>query len=362
MQSVTLIENVLEPETWSRHEVEDVREFLVERFEEWPSSARIYHGQPAQDRDVTPATERDVERLATFEDLTVIVYPGDPITAIIAIGAIILGVMAAMLIMPKIPSLENQQSPSPNNGLSERTNRARPNGRIPDIFGTVRAVPDLIAAPYRVYENHREVEIAYLCLGRGEYEVSDIRDGDTLISKIAGASVEVYAPYTSPNDGEDPQVLIGTSIGDPVFNVVRLNEVNGQTLIAPNDRAIRSRGDIRFVDGGIIRAASGTMDFTEYFTAGDFVDVGKATDPGGDAGSDAIMAAATATASGFTFATYNPTPDFQVGQFVSVTGAVYQVDDAVGGAGTITGGTTYPDFPYNPYVQSKFERDIGTEP
>jgi hypothetical protein len=342
MQSVTLIRDPLgPPEDWERDEVEDVRDWLMARFDEWPSSARVYHGVPGLDRDITPANENDVERLATFDDVTVIIYPGDPVTAIIAAVAVIVAIAATFLLMPKIPAMENQQQASPNNGLGARSNRPRPNGRVPDIFGTVRSVPDVIMVPYRIYVEHRELEIAYMCIGRGAYDVSDVRDGDTLISDIALASASVYGPYSSPNDMTAPQLQIGTAIGDPVFDVTRLNEVNGQVLKAPNDKALTTKADLRFVDGGIINSASGTVDFTDYFMVGDLVDVGRATDPaGGEPGPSVYQAAAVAHAAGFDLTGLDPTTFLSVGQYVQILGANYTFDDG-GTSGDLGGGTTY---------------------
>ena len=102
----------------------------------------------------------------------------------------------------------------------------RVNGRIPDIYGTVRSTPDLLCA-HRVFENHVEKEIAYMCIGRGAYEVSDIRDGTTPVADIAGASVAVYGPYTSPNGGQ-PQQVIGNQINVPVLMTKRENAHTNQ--------------------------------------------------------------------------------------------------------------------------------------
>jgi hypothetical protein len=255
MQSVTLIRDPLAPpDSWERAETHDVRDWLIERLESWPASARIYDGVPALDRDVTPISEKDIERLPDYPELTVVIYPAGPVALIIATVVIAIVLIAAtLLLMPKVPSMDNQQAQSPNNGLAARSNRSRPNSRVPDIFGQVRSIPDLIALPYRVYEDHRELEIAYMCIGHGAYDVTDVRDGDTLLSEIPLASCAVYAPYSSPNDLTAPQLIIGSTIGDPVFDVTRLNDINGQTLKANNDRSITATEDLRFVDGGIVR-------------------------------------------------------------------------------------------------------------
>ena len=163
---------------------------------------------------------------------------------------------------------------SANNRLADRENTARLNGRIPDIFGTVRSTPDLLATPYRLYENHQEVEHSFMCIGRGEYDVSEIKDGDTLVSEISGASVEVYGP-----DKVAPQVTVGDPIDEPVYQVVTSNSVNGQTLFAPNSRSIKGSEDIAFRSPDQILARrdgvdqNEQIDFTEHFEAGDTITV-----------------------------------------------------------------------------------------
>ena len=64
---------------------------------------------------------------------------------------------------------------SSNNKLGNRENTQRIGGRIPDIFGTVLAIPDLIAPPLRYFQNNVEIEECLMCLGRGYYEISDVK-------------------------------------------------------------------------------------------------------------------------------------------------------------------------------------------
>lgn len=283
MKLVTLALNPLEPETWTTQEVSDVRDFLMEQFEEWPSTARIYHKQVSSATDVTPSTETEVQRLGELEGpFIVVVYPAEPITIIYAIVAII--VVAAVVMAqqtPPTPTLRNTQNQSPNNELSERSNKPRPNARIPDIFGTVRSTPDLIAVPYKIFINNEEVEYSYMCIGRGEYDVPTlgVRDDTTRAIDIAGTSVEVYSPFTSPNSGDLPQLRIGTAINTPVLNVIRSNSVNGQVLRAPNDQNLRGNSNIRFSAPNEIQLnpAAG-LDFTDKFAAGDTLTVAGAAE------------------------------------------------------------------------------------
>jgi hypothetical protein len=138
------------------------------------------------------------------------------------------------LLRPNIPNQKNVQETSPNNQLSRRTNKERPNERIPDIFGRLWATPDLLAVPYRYFVDNDEIEHAFYCIGRGSYTIHDSRDDLTPIDEIPGTSLEVYSPFTSPNSGDEPQMRIGAAINTLIKAVRPLSSVNGQTLIAPN--------------------------------------------------------------------------------------------------------------------------------
>lgn len=269
LKQVILARNPMEPDTWTHHEVKDVRDFLMEEFTEWPSTARIYHKQVSASADVTPSDEATIERLGELPGpFYVVVYPADPVTIVIAIVAVV--VVAAVVLAaakPPTPTLRNTQNQSPNNELSDRSNNPRPLARIPDIFGTVRSTPDLLAVPYKVFKDHEEVEFAYMCIGRGSYDVSDVRDDNTLVIDIPGTSVEVYGPNTSPNSGHAPQLRLGTAINTPVRDVSRSNSVNGQVLRPPNDQSIRALNNIYFQTPNLIRTSA--FDFTDKFAAGD---------------------------------------------------------------------------------------------
>lgn len=276
MKKIILALNPLEPESWTTHEVHDVRDFLMEQFNEWPSTARIYHEQVSSSHDVTPSCEADIQRLGELEgQFYVIVYPGEPTTIIYAIVAIVVVAAVVMAAQANVPTsaLRNTQNQSANNELSERSNKPRPLARIPDIFGTVRSTPDLLAVPYKIFQDHEEVEYAYMCIGRGAYDVSDVRDDTTLALDIAGTSVEVYAPNTSPNSGHAPQLRVGQAINTPILNVTRSNAVNGQVLRPPNDQSIVGASNIYFANPNEIRTSA--FDFTDKFSAGDVLTIAR---------------------------------------------------------------------------------------
>lgn len=263
-------------------QTENVIETLIERYGKAPATAKLYFGSVSKDNDITPQTEQECEIVLRMEGgpFFFVVYPADPITA----GLVLLAGLAAVAIVasiPKIPTAaqRNIQTESPNNSLSERSNRARVNSRIPDIFGTVRSYPDLIATTYTTFENHIEVEHSYMCIGRGDYDfplvdgVVSIRDGDTLASKIEGMKVSVFAPFTSPNSADSPQIEIGGAINELVVSARRSKAVNGQTLFAANDVTVANNFSnlVRFNFPNQIEIVAGVKDFTTLFAPADVI-------------------------------------------------------------------------------------------
>lgn len=335
---VGFVTNPLDPRTWEEIETADPRAAIQERFPSWPANGRIYDLEGVGDwrraasivdpgvlatRDVTPRDDAGVERLGQLRGpVLVVVPPADPLTAILTVVAVAVGVAAAFLFLPKI-NTATQRPQSPNNSLADRTNQPRPNGRIADIFGTVESTPDLLMQPYSVFENNVEVEVAYMAVGRGSYAVSRVRDGDTAIASIAGSSAAVYGPGTSPNSGDAPQLQIGAAIADDVQTVLKLNEVNGQTLKATNVDFIQGEDSIRFVYPDTIETNDPDVDFTDYFEADDAIAVAQA-DLEGAAGTTTTTASARCNAAGeIEFQTLNPTTAFSAGQFVTLSNAGY---------------------------------------
>lgn len=358
MTRLLIVTDPYQPSNWEDVECEDVREALAERFTQWPEHGRIYNlagvgdtkrfvsmamAGGLQSRDVTPRTEGDVERLGGLPGpLVAVVPPQDPVTIIIGIIIAVLAVAATLLLMPKVPELDGGDVRSPNNSLSQRSNRPRTGDRIPDIFGAVRSTPDLLAVPYRQFVNNLEVEISYMCVGRGEYEIEDVRDGDTLLEKLAGSGASFYAPDTSPNLGV-PQLQIGSDIDDPLYSVVSINEVNDQTLRPANAGFAKGSSSIRFTSPNIIETTDVDMDFTDHFEDGDDLTIGGADFGGGAALLDAHVEDARFYADGkVEFATFDPTTKYEVGMNLAMSNAGFAGDDGAGGIIYIDVSGTYP--------------------
>src|SRR5690606_11630697 len=114
--------------------------------------------------------------------------------------------------MPEIP---DQASGSGNNSLASRQNKHRTSERVPDIYGKVKSIPDLIAPLYRYYTDNVQVEEALLSIGTGYFEIDpdQIKEGETPINTIEGASLSVYEPNTLTTGAA--QIQIGEVFNDP---------------------------------------------------------------------------------------------------------------------------------------------------
>lgn len=288
MQRLTVIENPFDRSSWSTIMTDDVVAALQQRYARFPETGRLYCGQVTKQNDVTPNCEADIDALKYMDEVTAVIYP-QGVETLIYVAIALIAVVALTLATKKVPTAvsRNFQTQSPNNALSGRSNTARVNGRIPDIFGTVRSTPDLIAVPYSVFIDHIEFEYTYMCIGRGQYNItaSTVRDGTTAVSEIEGESVEIYGPNTSPNNTPTPQLTVGTPIDRLVISAARSKSVNGQTLLAPNDNSsgVNYSGKIGFAFPGYTGNAEMANDtgdggdFTHDFTVGENVRLNTST-------------------------------------------------------------------------------------
>lgn len=201
--------------------------------------ARIFLQPACQQNDVTPSNrvdEASLQMLSKTNDFDIVCEAGEPLTIFLVVTAVLSAGLAiyTYLNMPDVPQM-NQKSG--NNELSNRVNRERIKGRVPDPFGTNKCVPDLIAPPILYYKDDGiEVEECLMCLGRGEFEISDIKDGDTFGSTIDGFSTSVYAPGMSLIG--TPQIQIGEAFTEAPLVGKKSSAITGQTLEAPTESVI----------------------------------------------------------------------------------------------------------------------------
>lgn len=208
--------------------------------EQVPRGMRIFLNEVSEENDITDKWFDD-NSLLELDDITYVVaiFPSGGVVGAITkvIGAILNPIIK--LLVPRAgatnPNMKNQRVSSSNNALAGRTNEPRPGERIEDIYGHVRAYPTLLM-DYRIFHDRNEYEVQLLCLGRGEYQISDIRDGMTPAANISGTDIEIYKPNNSPGNGS-PYMRIGNNIDlnkFPIIVAVSSNEADGSELRPPN--------------------------------------------------------------------------------------------------------------------------------
>ncbi|HEI8439786.1 TPA: hypothetical protein SLF30_000446 [Acinetobacter baumannii] len=269
LKKVIIVPDVYDHSTWSEAEVDDVLAYIYQQFDVWPENAKIYHNQIAESCDVTPNHPKrinaQIEHIQTLEGTFYVVI--EPAWLQILFYAIV--AITAAYSLYTVLTMPKPQAPvagSSNNELAQRSNQARINGRIPDIFGSLRSYPDLIAQTYTIYKDGIEIEECLMCIGRGYYQILDMRDGDTDVANIAGTSVSVYDPFTS---------IVGTPIYQVGESFIELPKfvrtsasINGQTIELPN-KAVLESSNVWFQSPNLIKGTG--LDFTQYFAANDRV-------------------------------------------------------------------------------------------
>lgn len=268
LKKVIIVPDVYDKSTWAEADVDDVLLYLHDQFApNFPKNARIYHNDIAQSRDVTPENAQGIEKLKHLDGrFYVVIYPAyDPFTIVYLIVVAIMAAYSVYTIMT-MPKPAAQAAGSSNNELANRTNQARLNGRIPDIFGRVRSYCDLIAQAYSIYVDGIEIEECLMCIGRGYYQILDMRDGETDVANIAGTSVSVYDPFTSIVG--EPIYRVGDEFTEFPKYVKKSDSINGQTIERPNNAVLES-SNVWFESPNLIKSTG--IDFTQYFAATDRV-------------------------------------------------------------------------------------------
>lgn len=244
-----------------------------------PLNTYLYHDKWDSACDVTPQNQADIDHINRLTGrFYLVTYPADPVTlTIIAVSVAVSLAVAFLMPMPEVPTGGSSQPPSPNNALAQRTNRPRLGGRVPDIFGTVWALPDLIAPSYSVYIDHKEVEYSYMCLGVGQYDVKKAYDDTAPIGYINGSTVSIFNPNKSFRDV--PDVRFGSHLstveqGYLGLFVKRYGAVNGQVLPPPNNYLMLDDG-VTFTPPNIIRIVGRSLN---QFRAGGKLLIESATE------------------------------------------------------------------------------------
>lgn len=227
--------NELDPTEFNEKEYECLLKDWLNIREEYPE-ARLYKDSICVQNDVTPKTKEEALQLLHADgDYFVLCHAGEPLTIFLVVVTVLSAALAIYTYM-NMPEIPDQASGSGNNSLASRQNKHRTSERAPDIYGKVKSIPDLIAPLYRYYADNVQVEEALLSIGTGYFEIDSdqIKEGETPINTIEGASLSVYEPNTLTTG--TAQIQIGEAFTDAPIVAKQVSSVDGkQKLISPNN-------------------------------------------------------------------------------------------------------------------------------
>ncbi len=130
---------------------------------------------------------------ATVAGVTSVTMAG----AMVSAGIMLVGSALVNALLPANNALPGQQAipqASPTYNLQAQGNAARLEQAIPEHFGRCLTYPDFASNPYQEFSGNDQFLYQLLCLGRGEYDVEQIRIEDTDISSFDDITYEVYGP------------------------------------------------------------------------------------------------------------------------------------------------------------------------
>lgn len=154
---------------------------------------------------------------------------------------------------------DETSSKSSNNSFSGQTNAPRAYQAQPDIFGRVRAYPDIVSPAVVEYVNNDRTLKHYFWITRGSAEVSDVRYADTDIGDYTNSQYSVYDNVPIPtvieqfaNAAVDNNIIVGVNEGTSTGIGFTSATINGQ---------VESGGDIYFT---VAESSSVTSVYNEF--------------------------------------------------------------------------------------------------
>lgn len=174
-----------------------------------------------------------------------------PVTKILS------GAMKFLGLAQKSAGVSVATGDSPNNDVTQQTNRARLYKGRPNIYGQVRAYPDLIQESMFEYINNNKMVTEWMEVGYGYYETSSVRYSESSLVSMAGASYRIYPP--------------GEVIGE-IAQGYAFDDVDGQEIPGLNENT----GEVKqsattstllegFFSGGQFYARIGKVNDFDYF-------------------------------------------------------------------------------------------------
>lgn len=183
-------------------------------------------------------------------------------TLVIGLIAVAASVAVSFLFKPDPFGYDETTSKSSNNSFSGQTNAPRAYQAQPDIFGSVRAYPDIVSPAVVEYVDNNRTLKHYFWLSRGSIEVSDVRYADTDIGDYTNSQYFVYDNVPIPtvieqfaNAAVDNNIIIGVNEGVGTGNAFTEPVQSGQ---------VDSSGNLYF----IVNETTGVLSVYNDFLVG----------------------------------------------------------------------------------------------
>jgi len=276
MSTLRIFENPLDSASVRVENTDNVLHAFLHVKAKYPQ-AKIYLGNPCSENDVTPHDKVTALRLLNTnpdEQYEVVCHAGAAAIPYIYYAIVAMIAAYSLYTVLNLPKQQAALQGSSNNDLSSRSNRERLGARVADIFGTVKAIPDMISPALSYFNaNGVEIEECLMCLGRGYYDITTVNDGETAVEGISGSSACFYDPNTSLIG--TPTYQAGTAFTELPQIVKKCPSINGQTLNSPNDVTLSDVG-LYFTSGGVIKRSNTSIDFSQYFAVGDGIAISGA--------------------------------------------------------------------------------------
>lgn len=158
----------------------------------------------------------------------------DPLTIALVAVAAAASVALSFFLQPSF-GYDETTSKSSNNSFSGQTNAPRAYQAQPDIFGRVRAYPDIVSPAVVEYVNNDRTLKHYFWITRGSAEVSDVRYADTDIGDYTNSQYFVYDNVPIPtvieqfaNAAVDNNIIIGVNEGQESGISFSSNVISGK--------------------------------------------------------------------------------------------------------------------------------------
>jgi hypothetical protein len=176
--------------------------------------------------------------------------PGEPVSATVITTAIITAVITAAataaitialnLIFGKPRKPKGAPSADPIYSISGSQNAARVGDPIPALYGRMITTPDYASQPYAFFSGNDQYLDQILCVGWGEFDLHDVKVGETPASALEGDALEYW--LFNPAEHGSAMGAIETLTG--VYeNVVTSPEVADQEL-----SGVAGAGSVEYVE------------------------------------------------------------------------------------------------------------------